>query len=558
MARDNRYDWFRNGTSDKRDKKESAKTVWKFTKIFLYFSLFFFSMWGCVQIMITRTNSKIGSGVELYAGTDEISPSVASIHIDTTTGKEAIYTEDDNVWINNKETPEEFDAIIAEFKNQGGADFTLDQALQGYNGVARLVVDGNEINGNRGIIGELSPAVYSSEFDSTVGTPTIEAAWANLQPMVWDNGQAVPEKVGDSQDDYPVLGTIDQNGQATSTWAWNTRIASELWKIPTVSGILSQTATQLDSEEKVQTYMDFLHFFVGDVLKVGFDSDAKVWKYSGDAFGGAEKYIPIATWGQAFEMGRGSGPFYGIFVYPISYVVNSMLDAFPMMDGWESFFTIAITVIVISLITFALGFKGTMQQTKMQELNAKKSVIDAKYEAYKGNKQMEMRKRQEVQDLYKKEGISPMGSIGTMFITMPFFLSMWRVTSSIQHLKGTIWLGLNFAATSWREVFAGHWEYLWIMVLAAGVQAYAQIHPRLLTKRRQDKMRVNVHQKAAMKKNNKTQNIMLVVFVFMALIFSAGLQVYWIIRGLWQIVQATLTHHIIIRQRKNKVRRAVN
>ena len=52
-----------------------------------------------------------------------------------------------------------------------------------------------------------------------------------------------------------------------------------------------------------------------------------------------------------------------------------------------------------------------MQQTKQQELQGKKAVIDAKYASYKGNKQMEARKRQEMADLYKKEGVSPLGGV---------------------------------------------------------------------------------------------------------------------------------------------------
>lgn len=57
-------------------------------------------------------------------------------------------------------------------------------------------------------------------------------------------------------------------------------------------------------------------------------------------------------------------------------------------------------------------------------MSAKKAVIEAKYEPYKGNRQMDMRKRQEIQELYKKEGISPMATMGSMFITIPFFLAM--------------------------------------------------------------------------------------------------------------------------------------
>ena len=43
--RSKEYDWFK-GTSSgqKKDPKQNLKTIWRFTKIFLMFSLFFFSM----------------------------------------------------------------------------------------------------------------------------------------------------------------------------------------------------------------------------------------------------------------------------------------------------------------------------------------------------------------------------------------------------------------------------------------------------------------------------------------------------------------------------------
>ena len=101
-------------------------------------------------------------------------------------------------------------------------------------------------------------------------------------------------------------------------------------------------------------------------------------------------------------------------------------------------------------------FKSLLQQTKMQELQAKKAIIDQKYEAYKGNKQMENRKRQEVQDLYAKEGISPFGSLGTLLITMPIFIAVWRVIAGTPHIKAGVWAGLILSKTSYKEVFSGN------------------------------------------------------------------------------------------------------
>jgi len=68
------------------------------------------------------------------------------------------------------------------------------------------------------------------------------------------------------------------------------------------------------------------------------------------------------------------------------------------------------------------------------------------------------------------------------------------------------------------------------MVIAIIFAAIQQIFPRLLTRSR-DKKRMNVHQKVAMMKSNKTQNIMIGVSIVASVIYTAGMQVYYIASG---------------------------
>jgi YidC/Oxa1 family membrane protein insertase len=83
-----------------------------------------------------------------------------------------------------------------------------------------------------------------------------------------------------------------------------------------------------------------------------------------------------------------------------------------------------IVVVLVRSFAYALSFKSTLQSVKQQEVQAKVAVINAKYEPYKGNKQMDQRKQQEVSELYKKEGVSVFGAFSQIFVTMPLFLSM--------------------------------------------------------------------------------------------------------------------------------------
>lgn len=290
----------------------------------------------------------------------------------------------------------------------------------------------------------------------------------------------------------------------------------------------------LGSHQKLETNENeyFIRLFSGDMVVFGTKQT---------------DYRPIVTWGQAWKL----GPFYGLFVFPLGKISTLMISTFPIMNGWGAFWSILIIVLMSRLLTFLLSFKSTLQQTKMQEMNAKKAVIDAKYAPYKGNKQMENRQKQEVAELYKKEGINPIGAMGNMFLTMPMFLSIWRIVSGVPMLKAATWLGMTFATTSYKALLSGQWQYLWLILLSGLVQFLSMYFPRLLTKKR-DKTRINKHEEEAMKKNNKTQNIMTVVMIVMAVAFSAGVQVYWVIGGLWRILEVYLTHIILKKKSQNK------
>lgn len=577
--RSSHYDWFKGRKPDDQQNKwkDGLKTTWKFTRIFLFFSVFFFSMWGCVQTFTSKTNPLVGRGTELYSSPDAISPHVSSIHI-TKDSLDNIYIQksQDNIWFNERQD-EEYLEMQNQYKSKGVN--SLDEALGGGNGLTRVI--------NK--LGATTKISYVQE----LGTSNIAVASTLFENPTLDEETKVQQFLFNNTLTYSDLETLASNlrlygGEKDGTiWAenfsFNMPLISEFktWNQIYNLSIFNQIASNDDvknylltipSKDASQNGDSFLNeinnhnlqvinliSFLMEPIGVPILNDwtAIDWNLRASFYDYADSgYTPIATWGQAFEMGRGSGPFYGLFVYPLAYVTNKLIDAMPFMQGWESFISIVLIVIVVSLIIFALSFKGTMQQTKMQELNSKKAIIEAKYSAYQGNKQMENRKRQEIAEMYKKEGINPAASLKIIFIQMPLFLAMWRVVGTIQHIKGTTWLGINFAATSYKELFGGQVQYLPLLIIAAGTNILAQYYPRLLTKRR-DQNRINIHQKAAMKKSNRTQNIMMIVFTFMTLIFSAGLQVYFIIRSLWRVAETTLTHNILKMQKQKRIKRKI-
>ncbi|WP_029513755.1 membrane protein insertase YidC [Mycoplasmopsis primatum] len=256
-------------------------------------------------------------------------------------------------------------------------------------------------------------------------------------------------------------------------------------------------------------------------------------------FAGDEYQRVISDIGSSWKL----GPFYGIFVLPIAWVSAHLSSAMSGIGSWGTILTILIITIILRGAMLALTFRQTINQSKQEELKSKKAKIDAKYADFKNNKQMKARQQQEVSDLYKKHGVNPLDAFVTLIISFPVFIAIWRVIQGLPEIKSTVWLGISFAETSWRRLFFnGEWQYFGILLVVGVVQGLSQFMPQILN-RRKFKERTNLEEAKALKKSNKTQRIMSIVFFFITFLFSAGVQVYWIISGLWNIAQTIGIHY---------------
>lgn len=601
--RSKKFDWFDKSNENKKTKKDTAKTTWKFLKIFIYITLFVFSMVGCVQSFVIKTENFNGQGFEIYRSEKDISPHVTEftfkkIDASKLTGSSSVGSAKDlysvsvnpktNIYVNPEQRDKDDKLVLEQIHNSVKEqnkknDLKMSDARKGVNegihfqseipGIetspnivhqfkgqkkysvlsskAQLGKENYNLGGDTSLINNIKLWIPKKDDKNDKNKVTgFESATFDWYEYNKNEG-----KPGSKTD--PNKPEVNSNPKNLYTAAIFNEIFNENNKL--YKDFLSKDPKSVSDKFNEQQNFNNLQrlAYVGVLSYLGVndaaDKDNKEHQFKffdgsmPSLFFGETGYRPTLTWGDAWSL----GPFYGLFVYPIGKLFAILVGSMPLIQGWEVLFSIIIIVVLSRLLTFLLSFKSTMQQTKMQELQAKKAIIDAKYAPYKGNKQMENRKRQETAELYKKAGINPLGALGTVFVTMPIFLTLLRVISSLQQIKSTIWLGINFSATSYQELFNGNFQYLPLLIIAALTQLLAQLYPRLLTRKR-DSHQINVYQKAAMKKNNKTQNIMMGVMVFMALIFSAGIQIYWIIGGVWRIFEVYLTHKIIHRKRKPK------
>ena len=575
--RSKEYDWFKGPQEEKNKNIKNFKTAWKFIKIFLMFSLFFFSMWGCVQVFIIKSDNYVARGTEFYQSESNIPPRLNKINAyKTTNNLYDLSVSETNEWISRKKNDnlEVIQKQITKGTGANGSNIKMSDAFKSSNEAYLITTDNQKITNSVSQNVNLKYLAFSSvSKKSTLVEEQTELSAQNYLTInfsVLEDGKTLSYRKNGRIGKFKLTNAQKVLNSTSNAAFWNRLAVLEVidrkLRIDPKTRHLALSANRKDGDfnddsGKYSFDKELLHNRAVNNLAKFFDfgiapntkktEDNVDVQFSKEFHDGETNYRPIVTWEHAWV--RGVGPFYGLFVYPISQLSVAVLNAFPLLDGWESLISIIIIVFILRIFGFLLTFKSVLQQTKQQELQAKKATIDAKYLNYKGNKQMEARQRQEVAELYKKEGISPLGAIGSIFMTMPIFLSIWRIIGGLPQLKSTVWLGISFSATSYRNLFAGELQYLPLIILAGFSAAFSQLFPRLLNKKR-DGHRINVQQKEAMKKNNKTQNIILLVFIFMALIFSAGIQVYWIIGAIWQVIQTLLTHNIIIYQKKRNKR----
>ncbi|QGZ97391.1 membrane protein insertase YidC [Mycoplasma sp. NEAQ87857] len=248
---------------------------------------------------------------------------------------------------------------------------------------------------------------------------------------------------------------------------------------------------------------------------------------------------PITSWKEAWEF----GPFFGLLVFPLARLMQSIRQSMPDLNGWASIISLIIAIVLTRLLSLAITFKSTMTQSVQEDLKVKKASIEAKYKGFENNKAMKMRKQQEISSLYSKYNLNPLDTFGSMLISIPIFLAMWRVIQGLPEIKATEWLGINFSTTSWQSLLQGNWVYLWVIVAAVVVQLLSQLLPQLLNRKRL-RQRTTIAEVEALKKSERTQRIMLIVFTVITIIFTAGVQLYWMFAGIWTIGQVLVLHKI--------------
>jgi YidC/Oxa1 family membrane protein insertase len=212
--------------------------------------------------------------------------------------------------------------------------------------------------------------------------------------------------------------------------------------------------------------------------------------------------------------------FFGILAKPLFLSLLWVNDHLTNNYGWA----IIVVTIIINVLLFPFKLTSLKSARKMQKVQPKIQAINARYKSLSLRDPRQAEKNQEVMDLYKKEGINPVGGCLPMLLQLPFFYAFYRVLNIAIELRHASWLWVPDLSQA--ETLPLH---LLPIVLIATQFFSQRLTPAAGVDPNQQKMMM----------------FMPLMFGFMFYYASSGLVLYWLTGNLVGIVQQLIINRFM-------------
>ncbi|HTR38873.1 MAG TPA: membrane protein insertase YidC [Bryobacteraceae bacterium] len=127
---------------------------------------------------------------------------------------------------------------------------------------------------------------------------------------------------------------------------------------------------------------------------------------------------------------------YGVIAKPLFLVMHWVNDTVVHNYGWS----IVLITVVINLLILPMRLSSMKSQKKMQALKPQLDTINAKYKGLSLRDPKKQKQNEEVMELYKKEGVNPMGGCLPMLVQLPLIYAFYKVLAVTIELRGAHWL----------------------------------------------------------------------------------------------------------------------
>jgi YidC/Oxa1 family membrane protein insertase len=127
---------------------------------------------------------------------------------------------------------------------------------------------------------------------------------------------------------------------------------------------------------------------------------------------------------------------FSLVAKPLFLAVNWFNNRWVHNYGWS----IIVVTVIINFLLLPLKFTSLKSMKKMQLLQPQIAAINAKYKGIPLRDPRKAEQNQEVMELYKKNGVNPMGGCVPMILQIPFFIAFYKVLAVAIEMRGAEWL----------------------------------------------------------------------------------------------------------------------
>ena len=205
------------------------------------------------------------------------------------------------------------------------------------------------------------------------------------------------------------------------------------------------------------------------------------------------------------------GRFFGFIAKPLFLWLKWTHDHWVANWGWS----ILILTIIITVATLPLRISSMKSTMKMAKVQPQIKAIQEKYKKYKFNDPRKQDMNKEMSELYKREGVNPVGGCLPMVIQLPFLIAFYSMLGVAIELRHAPWLWI-------RDLSGPDPLYLLPIIITVSMFVVQKMTPQAGMDPVQAKM----------------MSFMMPVFIgYISLNLASGLGVYWAASNLLQIVQ---------------------
>ncbi len=242
--------------------------------------------------------------------------------------------------------------------------------------------------------------------------------------------------------------------------------------------------------------------------------------FTGEAYLGAKdlERLGALPWGLGKTVRLGTFGFFSRgLLTGLKWIHNHVVPNY----GWS----IVLMTLLIKIVLLPLTHKSYMSMQKMQEVAPRIKAIRAKFKGKlrdkKGRPDIEQQRKmnEEIQTLYKSEGVNPAGGCLPMLIQFPVLIAFYRLLYYAVELRGAPWVG-------WIHDLSVH-DPIYVLPIIMGATQFLQ---QKLTPSSAEPMQ------------RRMMMAMPIVFTFLFLKFPSGLVLYWLTNNVLTVIQQWFYH----------------